>query len=71
MGGPIALIEDGDVVTIDLDAKTIDVNVDEETMAGRRDSWVQPPEKYSHGVLKKYASLVTDASQGATLTRYW
>ena len=71
VGGPIALIEDGDIVTIDIDAKSIDVDVDDETMASRREKWVQPAEKYSHGVLKKYATLVTDASQGGVLEKYW
>eukprot|EP00911_Craspedida_sp_UC1_P001133 UC1_evm1s855 len=43
-GGPVALVRDGDIITIDLDNKTIDVNVDEAELAMRKESWVEPPD---------------------------
>ena len=64
-GGPIALIEDGDTITIDAEKRTIDLEVDAETMRARREKWQRPAPKYTRGVLAKYASLVSSASQGA------
>ncbi|KAM0274882.1 hypothetical protein ACHAQH_007771 [Verticillium albo-atrum] len=63
-GGPIGLVQDGDIVTIDAEQRVIDSNISEEEMTKRRAAWKAPPLKYSKGTLKKYASLVSDASSG-------
>ncbi|ROT39887.1 dihydroxy-acid dehydratase [Sodiomyces alkalinus F11] len=63
-GGPIALVQDGDTIVIDAEKRVIDTNVSEEEMSKRRAAWTAPPLKYAKGTLKKYASLVTDASSG-------
>lgn len=64
VGGPIALIQDGDVVNIDAEANTINMEVSDEELARRKEKWVAPPLKVNKGTLLKYAKLVTDASQG-------
>lgn len=64
-GGPIALVRDGDRISIDVKKRTIDVGVGEEEMRERRASWKRPPPNYSSGALAKYASLVGSAAQGA------
>jgi dihydroxy-acid dehydratase len=63
-GGPIALIENGDVITIDAERRRIDVALSEEEFARRRARWVMPPYKATAGVLWKYIRSVQDASQG-------
>jgi dihydroxy-acid dehydratase len=63
-GGPIALVRDGDVVTIDAVARTLDVAVLAEEMAARRAAWVAPPLKATRGTLYKYIKLVQPASAG-------
>ena len=63
-GGPIALVEDGDEVVIDADTKRLDVKISDAEMEKRSNAWTRPALKYEKGTLKKYASLVTDASHG-------
>jgi dihydroxy-acid dehydratase len=63
-GGPIALVEDGDVVTIDSDEASIDVAVSDDVMAARRAAWQQPAPKRDRGILAKYIRCVAPASQG-------
>lgn len=63
-GGPIALIRDGDEVIIDAETRKLDLLVDEKEVEKRRGEWIQPGPKYQKGTLKKYASIVTDASHG-------
>lgn len=63
-GGPIALVADGDAIIIDTDARVIDLQVSDDIMAKRKAAWKAPPQRYSKGTLKKYARLVSDASQG-------
>ncbi|ROH91741.1 dihydroxy-acid dehydratase [Stagnimonas aquatica] len=65
VGGPIALIEDGDSLTIDAKQQLIQVNVDDATLAARKAKWVQPPPRYTRGVLGKFARIVSSASKGA------
>jgi dihydroxy-acid dehydratase len=65
VGGPIALIEEGDSLTIDATQRLIQLNVAEAVLAERRSRWVQPPLRYPHGVLGKFARLVSSASTGA------
>ena len=63
-GGPIALVQDGDVVTIDSEQATIDVAVSDEAMATRRAAWKQPIPKRQRGILAKYIRCVAPASAG-------
>ncbi|MBK7215780.1 MAG: dihydroxy-acid dehydratase [Candidatus Promineofilum sp.] len=63
-GGPIALVRDGDVITIDATTRTMDVAVPDEEMAARRAAWVAPPLKATRGTLAKYIRLVQSASEG-------
>ncbi len=63
--GPIALIEDGDSITIDAEAKVIRLDLDESEMEHRRSKWKQPDAYTDRGVLAKYSKLVSSASRGA------
>jgi dihydroxy-acid dehydratase len=65
VGGPIALVNEGDEIVIDADARRIDVMVDEATLAERRAAWTAPPPRYTTGALAKYAKLVGSAEHGA------
>jgi len=69
-GGLIALVEDGDVITIDAETNSITVAIEEEEIKKRRASWVQPPLKFSKGVLYKYANTVSSASQGCVTDEF-
>ncbi|MFD3853979.1 MULTISPECIES: dihydroxy-acid dehydratase [Brevibacterium] len=64
-GGPIALVEDGDRITVDIAARSIELHVDEEVLAERRKAWTIPENHRLTGVLGKYAKLVQSASTGA------
>ena len=63
-GGPIGLIETGDVIAIDAEANSIGVAVPDEEMARRRAAWTMPPYKETRGTLYKYVKNVSDASRG-------
>jgi dihydroxy-acid dehydratase len=71
LGGPIALVEEGDNITIDVNRRALDLDVDEETLARRRAAWVAPQPRYRSGVLAKYAALVSSASKGAVTNPRW
>ena len=64
-GGPIALIKDGDSITIDAVKRLIQLNVPAQELASRRKKWKQPKPRYIRGVLAKYIKLVSTASRGA------
>ena len=64
-GGPIGLIKDGDRIKIDIPARRIDLLVDDEELARRREAWTPPEPKVKKGYLARYAKLVTSASTGA------
>ncbi len=68
LGGPIALIEEGDMIEIDLNARKLNVLVDDETLAKRRAAWVCPPPKINKGWIAQYAKLVGPVSKGAQMT---
>ncbi len=68
LGGPIALVEEGDEVEIDVDRKALDILVDAAALAARRARWTPPPPRYPGGVFAKYAALVSSASEGAITT---
>jgi dihydroxy-acid dehydratase len=63
-GGPIALVRDGDRITIDAAACRLSVDVSDDELARRRRAWVAPPAKATSGVLAKYVRLVRSASEG-------
>ncbi|KAH7309543.1 dihydroxy-acid dehydratase [Stachybotrys elegans] len=63
-GGPIGLVQDGDTITIDAEKNVVDLEISEQEMEKRRQAWQAPPLKYTQGTLKKYAKLVTNASNG-------
>ncbi len=65
LGGPIALIEDGDTIAIDAEAKTIDLNLDVTILEARRAAWRRPPSSVRTGLLAKFRAEVTSASEGA------
>ncbi|HEX7313108.1 MAG TPA: dihydroxy-acid dehydratase [Pyrinomonadaceae bacterium] len=64
-GGPLALVEEGDSITVDAEARLLSLNVDEEELMRRRSAWVPPPARHTRGVLAKYARLVSSSSLGA------
>ncbi|MDB5757310.1 MAG: ilvD [Burkholderia sp.] len=64
-GGTIALVQEGDSVTIDAHVQLIQLNVPEEEIARRRAEWKQPAPRYTRGILSKYAALASSASKGA------
>jgi dihydroxy-acid dehydratase len=65
-GGPIAFVQDGDTIRLDMQARTLDLLVDDEELDRRRAAWAgPPPPRYTKGVLAKYAKLVGSAAQGA------
>ncbi|AUT46049.1 dihydroxy-acid dehydratase [Achromobacter sp. AONIH1] len=65
VGGPIALIREGDSVTIDAHQLLLQLNVSDEEMAARRQAWVPPKPRYTRGVLAKFGKLASTASRGA------
>jgi dihydroxy-acid dehydratase len=65
VGGPIALVEEGDSITIDAHQRLIQLNVPENEIDARRKRWKQPEPRYKQGVLAKYTTLVSTASRGA------
>ena len=67
-GGPIALVQEGDIIDIDIQAGTLELRVPEEVLAERRAAWQPPAPKYTTGVLSRYAKLVTSADKGAYLS---
>jgi dihydroxy-acid dehydratase len=70
VGGPIALVRDGDIVTIDATKQSISVAVSDEEMAKRRAAWKAPAPKYTRGLMAKYVKLVSTSSKGAVTDRF-
>jgi dihydroxy-acid dehydratase len=69
VGGPIALVHEGDIITIDSETQTLHLDVSDEELAKRREAW-QPKElRYPYGILYKYAKLVSSAARGALTDR--
>ena len=64
-GGPIAALNDGDMVTFDIKARRLDVDLGPEEITARLRNWSAPPLRYKTGVLAKYAKLVSSAAEGA------
>ncbi|KAF9463056.1 dihydroxy-acid/6-phosphogluconate dehydratase [Collybia nuda] len=64
VGGPIALVQDGDIISVDAIKNTIELHVSSEELEARKAKWVSPPLKVTQGTLFKYVKTVTDASHG-------
>ena len=67
-GGPIAFIEDGDLIDIDIPNRKLELRVSDEELAKRKAAWVKPEPKITTGYLSRYAKLTTSASRGAVVT---
>ncbi len=70
VGGPIALVQEGDKITIDAHKQLLQVHVSDEEMIKRRAVWKQPASRYTRGVMAKYVKLVSTASKGAVTDRF-
>jgi len=68
VGGPIAALRDGDVITIDVEKNLIEVELSEEELENRLKNWSPPPPRYRKGVLARYAKSASSASKGAVMT---
>ena len=66
-GGVIGLVRDGDVIALDIPGRTLELKVDEKTLAARREAWQRPEPKFTRGALARYAALVGSAAAGAVL----
>ncbi|MCK6080922.1 dihydroxy-acid dehydratase [Microbacterium sp. EYE_5] len=64
--GPIAFVRDGDLIRVDIAARSLDLLVDEDELNSRREGWEPLPPRYTRGVLAKYSKLVRSAAEGAT-----
>jgi dihydroxy-acid dehydratase len=72
VGGPIALVEDGDVIEIDAESRELKIGVDDEELARRRKAWRRPVSSVQRGALAKYRAAVSSASEGAvTIPPEW
>ncbi|MBI5084908.1 MAG: dihydroxy-acid dehydratase [Acidobacteria bacterium] len=69
MGGPIAFVEEGDQITIDIEHRNMSLDVDEATLSARRAKWTAPPPPFREGVMAKYIKLVSSASEGAITSK--
>lgn len=69
-GGMIALLEDGDEITIDAEVNQISVSLSDEEITARKAKWVAPEPRYTRGVLAKFAKLASSASEGAVTDKY-
>jgi len=67
-GGPIAMVEDGDLITIDIPGKRLDVNISPEEMKTRTMEWVKPEPRVAHGYLNLYSRLASSAATGAIIS---
>ncbi len=70
VGGPLAIVKNGDTITIDAENKTLHLDLNEHEINRRLDQWQAPAPRYTRGVLAKYAKLVNSASEGAVTDRF-
>ena len=68
VGGPIALVRDGDIISMNVEKRKLNVAVSDDELERRRREWSAPAPSYTHGVMAKYAKLVSSASKGAVTT---
>lgn len=66
-GGPISAVQEGDIISIDIESGRLDVLIDEQTLKARLEKWKAPEPKVTHGYLSRYARMVTSANTGAVL----
>ena len=64
-GGPIAAVQEGDMVCFDIPTRRLDLEIPETDIAARLNDWTPPPARYTRGVMAKYARLVSSAAEGA------
>jgi dihydroxy-acid dehydratase len=69
VGGPIAVVEEGDLINIDIDKRTIDIELSPDQIQLRLKSWTKPAAKYGTGVFAKYVALVSSAAEGAVTSQ--
>jgi dihydroxy-acid dehydratase len=69
-GGPIAIVETGDKISIDAKKNEVTLNLSDKEIAARLKNWNKPAARYTRGVLAKYAATVTSASEGAVTDKY-
>ncbi len=67
VGGPLAIVQEGDTIVIDVDRRELNVELSEEEIQKRLNAWSAPPPRYTHGVMARYAAMVTQANEGAVL----
>ena len=67
VGGPIAAVQEGDIIVIDIDNRKLSVELSDEEIKKRLAAWQAPPPNYTHGVMARYAAMVTQANEGAIL----
>lgn len=65
IGGPIALVREGDIISFDIPGRRLDLQVDPQEVARRQAEWREPAPRYASGVFAKYARLVSSAAEGA------
>ncbi len=65
LGGPIAALREGDMLTLDVPSRRIEVDLTDQELQARLQQWQPPTPRYTHGVMAKYARLVSSASEGA------
>ena len=68
LGGPIALVAEGDTIVVDVARRALDLEVEADELARRRAAWRPPARRLGSGVFAKYAALVSSASEGAITT---
>ena len=66
-GGPLAVVRNGDIITLDVDAQTLNVELDDTELARRTAAWTPPPKRLDYGWLARYQRLATSANTGAIL----
>jgi dihydroxy-acid dehydratase len=68
-GGPIAFVQEGDFIEIDIPSRKIELKISDQQLESRKEQWQPKPPKISHGYLARYASMVSSAARGATLAK--
>ena len=70
VGGNLALVNEGDSITIDAERRLLQLNVSDDELARRHEKWCPPPQRYKTGVLAKFSALVSSASLGAVTDKF-
>ncbi len=68
VGGPIAIIQEGDIIDIDITARSIKMDLSEEEIAQRKTNWAPPPPRFTKGFLAHFAKYATSSEKGAYLS---